>query len=176
MVKFWLAIGFGLSVSGWAWSAQTCNTNMNPTTATNAFEVDATSGTVTHLKSQLVWSLCAQGQTWTGTACSGTATSFTWSQALSEAQAVNSGGGLAGQSDWRLPNVKELGSLVELSCVHPAVNLDVFGQFASGIYWSATPHAVNVGESWAIHFDTGADLGRSRSDTAYVWLVRGGGL
>lgn len=179
-MRRFVILGVALSISGFVHIVksedQTCNDKMNASTATSAFTIDSATGTVTHLKTKLVWKLCAEGQTYNDSKCEGTASTYTWQKALEQVQTVNSGGGFATQADWRLPNIKELATLVELRCVNPAMNTEVFPQFNNGFYWSATPHGVNTGESWSIDFDTGADKGRSRVDTSQVRLVRGGGL
>lgn len=47
---------------------------------------------------------------------------ITWEQALSDAENLS----LAGVSDWRLPNIKELQSLNDESKVNPSVNATYF--------------------------------------------------
>jgi hypothetical protein len=39
-------------------------------------------GTVTHVPTGLVWQRCPKGQVWTGATCSGTATLYLWSDAV----------------------------------------------------------------------------------------------
>jgi hypothetical protein len=69
--------------------------------------VDNGDGTITHAPTKLMWKRCAEGQTWTGSTCSGTATSIT----AEEAAIID--GSFAGLSDWRLPTADELLSLVD---------------------------------------------------------------
>ena len=82
-------------------------------------------GTVTDLETGLMWSKCLLGNS--GERCQlGQAEEIiSWQQALDLARDSE----LAGFSDWRLPNIKELVSLVDTSC-SPAFNSSVFA-FAS---------------------------------------------
>lgn len=57
----------------------------------------------------LVWRRCAEGQSFDGEACSGSALRLTWVDALKRAQQQANETGVA----WRLPNQKELASLLD---------------------------------------------------------------
>lgn len=48
--------------------------------------------------------------------------SFSWEDAIKKAMSSN----YAGHTDWRVPNSKELLSLVEWRCNYPAINLQYF--------------------------------------------------
>lgn len=73
---------------------------------------------------------------------------------------------------WRLPNLKELASLVETACFSPALNSHVFPNAAQADYWSSTPHAVTDSSAWTISFSVGEDSSITKSTNAYVLLVR----
>ncbi|MCF7987014.1 MAG: DUF1566 domain-containing protein, partial [Methylovulum sp.] len=77
-------------------------------------------GTVTHQKTGLTWMRCSLGQTWTGTTCRGTANTYTYNAALK----LNRN--FAGYSDWRLPNIAELQTIVERNNYSPAINTELF--------------------------------------------------
>ena len=84
----------------------------------------------------LVWRRCAEGQQWSGASCQGQATVQDWAQALQTAKDAAAGG-----VPWRLPNVKELASLVDDSRVDPALDVQAFPGAPSGAasaYWTAT--------------------------------------
>ena len=71
-----------------------------------------------------MWMTCSLGQTFGNSdySCTGSVTTFdTWTEALLAVQTFNDGGGYAGHGDWRVPNVKELSSLVERACSAPSI-------------------------------------------------------
>jgi len=81
-------------------------------------------GTVTDPTTGLTWMRCAMGQTWDGAAatCTGTASSYTYDQAVALTGTVS----FAGHSDWRLPNIRELQTIVDLTVYNPAIDRKVF--------------------------------------------------
>jgi hypothetical protein len=114
--------------------AQECNYTI-AATAPDSRYTDHGDGTVTDNSTGLMWRQCSEGRS--GPRClSGPVQLFTWQAALQQAEAST----FAGYSDWRLPNVKELASLMELRCVGPAINLTLFPATPPhGRYWSSTP-------------------------------------
>jgi len=97
----------------------------------------------------------------------------TWTQALATVAGLNRGG-LAGWTDWRLPNINELESLVDcdqhtpaLSPGHPFVDL---GQGC----WSSTTSLYEPDWAWALYLDKGAcGVGQKKDPHFRVWAVRG---
>ena len=90
-----------------------------PTTPTEDF-TDNLDGTVTHRITGLTWMRCAMGMTWTGTTCTGTASTYTWDEATKLTA------NFAGKSDWRLPSIAELNTIVEREAFNPAINSAIF--------------------------------------------------
>jgi hypothetical protein len=147
-------------------SAQICGETA-ANTPTRRFVINA-NATVTDLATGLVWKRCSEGQTWyenwNGAGCTGDITVFSWKGALQ----AGSDAVFAGANDWRLPNSKELFSLVERKCFDPAINLTVFPATPSWEFWSSSPAA-----KW-VNFRTG-DVSHSDSYLSRaVRLVRGG--
>lgn len=103
-----------------------CNTaTIASTTPTDNFTVDSVREVVIDHTTGLMWQLCVEGSS--GADCrGGDATQTTYSGALESIEALNAGEGFAGYHDWRLPNVKELRSIVEERCNSPALNEEVF--------------------------------------------------
>lgn len=156
--------------------AQTCKTGSIEASVNPDRLIDNGDGTVTDAKTGLMWSQCSLGQTWSDTGCKEEAASLSWQQALQAANQFNHNGGLAGHSDWRIPNVKELGSLVEHQCHSPAINLAFFPDTPSATYLAATvnvdPLTGNVLGGRSINFETGSDLTPETSTRRHVRLVR----
>ena len=133
-------------------ATQLCEYDGVPATAPASQFTDNGDGTVTDTVTSLQWKRCSEGQTWDGTTCTGTASNYTWQQALQAADAAT----YAGQSDWRLPNVKELVSIVERACVSPAIDLSVFPGIPEGsFHWSSSPVTFTTGYFWGVYFRLG---------------------
>ncbi|CAK0761782.1 hypothetical protein CCP3SC15_270010 [Gammaproteobacteria bacterium] len=157
---------------GWG---QTCNSAIPESTPISAFP-DTGNGTVTDTRTGLVWKLCVEGQTWDvdSFTCSGNAQIYTWQQALLRAKAHNDAGGFAGQTDWRLPNVKELLSITEERCYDPAINLSVFPETNSSDFWSASAYADASGYAWHVLFSHGYAYYGYEDGSFQVRLARAG--
>jgi hypothetical protein len=151
--------------------AVTCEPNMSPRNPDSSYSV-GTDGTVTHIPTNLVWKRCSEGQNWNGSTCIGEATYVSWAEALT----ISSNSRFAGKSDWRLPNLKELRSLVEECRVEPSINDTLFPatpyeQYKS-IFWSSSPNDGWISDSWGVEFGTGTSYDHSRSSSYAVRLVR----
>jgi hypothetical protein len=82
--------------------------------------------------------------------------------------------GFAGHRDWRLPNIKELQSLVDYTQTSPAISSSVPGATQSGFYWSATTVAGNPGLAWDVLFFNGYVFNENKASDFYVRAVRSG--
>lgn len=152
-------------------SAQTVNQNIPASTPTSRF-TDNGDGTITDKATGLMWKKCSEGQT--GADCAGgVADTYMWQGALQQAQAVSSGVGFAGHTDWRVPNIKELDSIVEERCSAPAINLSVFPNTV-GNYWSSSSCAFDGSYAWVVYSYDGGDSWSYKYGNYYVRLVRGG--
>jgi hypothetical protein len=89
--------------------------------------------------------------------------------------AVNAAG-LCGASDWRLPTLEELRSIVDYGVAYPGPTIDAayFPNAQNGRYWSASPYAGYSGSAWGVGFYDGHDPVNYKSYDDAVRLVRGG--
>ncbi len=150
--------------------AQTCQSNIKNKTPDSRYQLLSNGSEVKDLKTGLIWQRCSLGQTWDGTTCTGTASQYTWQQALQTAK--DAGNGLT------LPNIKELSSLANRACYNPAINDTFFPNtpFDSstyyGAYWSSSPVADGGDYAWFVYFHGGYDRFDFRSLSLFVRLVR----
>jgi hypothetical protein len=85
-----------------------------------------------------------------------------------------------GRQGWRFPTIEELASLIDPN--NPGGNPDLppghpFSNVQSSvysIYWSATTHAGNTSWAWVVVFSNGSVSFDVKTDTVFVWCVRGG--
>jgi hypothetical protein len=154
--------------------AQDCRPDSIPASTPTSRFTDNHDGTVTDTATGLTWKRCAEGLTWDGSSCTGDEASFTWQEALQQAGSVNSAGGYAGHADWRLPNIKELRSIVERQCLGPAINLSVFPGASASHFWSGSPIAGFSLYAWGVLFSYGYDDWNYRDGALAVRLARGG--
>lgn len=160
--------------TSFAESTQTCNGGLATTPTTN-FQ-DNLDGTVTDLKTKLIWKKCTEGQIWqSNNTCkyeTDITPMFTWKEALEMANKVNYSGGFASATNWRIPNVKELSSIIENTCYAPAINLNVFPVSLAGIYWSATPYINANDYAWSVSFTYGENRMSYKHNYYLIRLVR----
>ena len=107
------------------------------------------------------------GLMWMGAPSS---TPDTWVNALSAANNLT----LCGFTDWRLPNINELESLVNLEVTNQAtfLNAQGFTGVQADLYWSSTFAAAF--NAWVVNMNDGYVNGSNKSTTRYVWPVRAG--
>ena len=135
---------------------------------------DHEDGTISDQRTGLMWMKCSYDLS--NTVCdTGTATSGDWQAAFDKAATANDNGGTFTYTDWRLPNKKELSSIVDLTSNNPAINQTIFPNTQSADYWTATPSAADDSKAFTIDFTTGtygAVTRNTTTDTVYVRLVR----
>lgn len=146
--------------------------NMTATTPTTRFQKHD-DGTVTDRETGLIWRVCVEGLQ--GKNCDkGKTLELSWGGALTYVPVLNSGEGFAGHKDWRLPNIRELGTLAELQCARPAINLEIFPNAPSAHVWSSSPYHFYTHYSWYVDFGNGQLTYAERIKPKQIRLVRGG--
>jgi hypothetical protein len=103
-----------------------------------------------------------------------------WQQALNYVASLNSNKFL-GHADWRLPNINELRSVIDLSQHSPALpSHHPFHNMQPASYWSSTTCALGGDDAWAVWLWEGgksenvAKLDKVHYETCHVWPVRSG--
>lgn len=167
--------GIGLGQDG---NLQLGVTWPNPRFTTNG------DGTVTDNLTGLIWlenADCAAGtMDWEA--------ALAFSNTLFDGSGAHNGGdcGLSdgsGVGEWRLPNVRELQSLVHYGAESPAVpdtsgtgqwsEGDPFSGLVSDLYWSSTTDANSTTTAWYVYFDDGHVYFGAKGLNFFVWPVRG---
>ncbi len=100
---------------------------------------------------------------------------LTWMEALDHVHLLNARRWL-GHDDWRLPNRRELRSLMSHQTRRPALPEDhPFENVFSGWYWTSTTAAGTPAHAWYVHME-GARMFYGGKDQSYMlWPVRGRG-
>ncbi len=132
---------------------------------------DNDNGTITDNLTKLIWlknANCKKGQ-------------ITWQEALSFANNLASGDceltDASKSGDWRLPNIRELQSLVDYGnsrLALPNPKGAPFKDFQASIYWSSTTNAFNPVGAWFVFFFGGNVNFGNKTNGNYALAVRGG--
>lgn len=113
-----------------------------------AYGDDAANNLVIDGWTGLQWRRCEQGKTWDGTTCTGAAASFNHPQALNHARDL---------TGWRLPNVKELSSLLIFGLPrNAAIDPTAFPGTSAGSFWSSTPNPLATTFAHHVNFSNAA--------------------
>ena len=138
--------------------------------------VDNGDGTVTHTKTGLMWRQCPYRTNLTEGECVAETNTdgryATWSKALEVADGLD----FAGHTDWRLPNITELSSIVEWRCYNNAINDNMFPatqDFTSGdLFWSSTTLRSSASQARVIDFQIGTESGVGKNNNKQFFVVR----
>ena len=136
--------------------ARAVRTVTTPTTITNHF-TDNGDGTITDNLTQLVWQKIPN------------TVALTWEQALVYAEGLTIGT----NSDWRLPNIKELQSLNNESATNPSVFTPYFTGLGVHNFWSSTSLPNQTTKSWYWNTQFGITTYDLKTNPNYVLCVRG---
>ena len=112
---------------------------------------------------------------------------YTWTAAVSSKIAALNSANYAGHNDWRLPNIRQLRSIVNYGGTYPAIS-PAFNTGCSGGcsvlacsctiwsgYWSSSAYAFcSPKGAWFVNFNDGNDNASYKTVNHYVRAVRGG--
>ncbi len=198
-IFFILATVMSFSLNAQTSNFQVCDRNLPESTPNNRFILNG-NATIIDRQSSLMWKPCPAGMQYDGSSqCVNNAARLTWEESLRYVYAIN---GLLsdnketsstasnvlqnllgisridrneltqGFSDWRLPNIKELASIVEYQCQNPAINLTVFPNTLPNAYWSSTSHITPTTGAWSLFFEDGNVNTAIQSNLFNLRLVR----
>jgi len=132
-------------------------------------------GIATDTETGLTWLRFAHGQRWQNGTAVGDANRVKWETAFDVVEKFNRQGGYAGYTNWRLPTILELETLIDKVKGKEGnyIDADVFPNNNSR-FWSSSPNVGNSGSAWLVYFDYGKDCRDSKSYGNSVRLVRSG--
>ena len=114
---------------------------------------DNGNGTITDSTTGLVWQ---KGESW----------AQTWEEALDYCEGLT----LGNRSDWRLPNIRELESIVDWDRSNPAINITYFPDCSGSIYtcyWSSSTRMSLLEQAHTVNFN----LGNVRDDGKVMYEI-----
>lgn len=93
-----------------------------------------------------------------------------WEAGITYAGGLN----FAGFTDWRMPNILELISLIDFTEETPVVYTDYFSNISASAYWTSTADARFTYWKWNVEFNRGTLDRNDRVALYKLWCVRGG--
>jgi len=135
----------------------------------NPFVISTDGQEVTDTRTGLIWQRCPQGMRWQDNACKGATRYFMWYEALPSAQDEARATGKV----WRVPNVKELSTIVDRRHINQAIDPTIFPDTPNDRFWSSSPYAADAFYGWVVDFFDGAVFYTYLEDMGALRLVRG---
>jgi hypothetical protein len=170
--KLTIITAFLMILSTQAFAVQQCDGSSVTTDDEDFVISEDEPSIVTHSTTGLSWSRCLVGQVWNNDdeTCDGTGKQLTWQEALQ----LSSSYELEQKTGWRVPNIKELVSIVERNCVLPSANLTIFDNTPAQSFWSSSPNtaAGQSNEAWAVSFSNGRLDSKLKQQDFYVRMVK----
>jgi len=99
---------------------------------------------------------------------------YTWVEAIDYCENLD----FAGYTDWRLPNLNELGSIVDHDRYYYGIYITFRNTYVSyqspfPHYWSSTTVFSDTSKAWVIYFNTGSTKNSiAKTDNQYARCVR----
>ena len=137
---------------------------------------DNEDGTVTDNLTDLIWTKDAKAP---GPATCSPAIRKSWQGALDYVACLNTNNYL-GYTDWRLPNINELRSLVHAGQSYTSswLNTQGFNNVQLDYYWSSTSYALDSSYAWCVNMGNGYVSYSGKpyyyGNHYYIWPVRSG--
>jgi alpha-tubulin suppressor-like RCC1 family protein len=115
-------------------------------------------GTVTDIATGLMWQKESVNQ------------DMNWQVALNYCEKLTT----SNYTDWRLPNINELTSILDYSKYNPAIDNNFFYDNLSETFWSSSPYSGLINYAWMVNFYYGHKSSSNKLSSNYVRSVRGG--
>lgn len=129
---------------------------------------DNKNGTITDNYTGLIWKKCSQGTS--GTNCNyGSPSLREWAKARVECEELN----FAGKKGWRLPNLKELQSIVDTGTFRPSINKKFFAS-SDDPFWTLTSPGEYPASKFTVLFSDGSVYFSSANGAAAIRCVYDG--
>ena len=174
MKQFMTLVSVSFLLSTTVLADQYCNESIDRSAPGGRFVILPGAEAVLDVVTNMVWQRCPLGYSLSDNGTPdrvdddrcrpGSAFTFTWQAALQAAAELD-----AGENFWRLPNVKELNSLVESGCAWPAIAETIFPDTVPGAFWSSTPNSPDLARS--VNFAIGQVTTTVRTTEIHVRLV-----
>ncbi|TGL79175.1 DUF1566 domain-containing protein [Leptospira yasudae] len=150
------------------------------TTPSTRFE-NKKDGTVVDNRTGLIWQRCPAGlgsenSTTRKSTCgadngnvNGSSSIYNWGDALRYCKGAltRKPPVLPAGKSWRLPNIKELKTIVDRSQMNPAMDTNVLIIGTEDYFWSSTTVVSNPSSAWTVSFFYGTSYGTSDKDFGY---------
>ncbi|MBI5140874.1 MAG: DUF1566 domain-containing protein [Nitrospirae bacterium] len=150
--------GNGYSMTGDKSSLRNVRCISNGRLASASF-TDNGDGTVIENASGLIWQKSAMGP-------------YSWSASLDYCEGLT----LGGSTQWRLPNAKELESVLDISRAYPSVDPQALPTSSTASLWTSTTFEGYPSYAYHVGFGNGSIGAYAKSKTDYLRCVSGGKL
>ncbi len=160
---YWAGSSYASSPE-YAWNVEFSNGSSSPVNKTSSNFVRCVRGgeqtppnnPVVYQNTGLAWQQADDGQT------------RSWADALAYCENLT----LGSKTDWRLPDVLELASIVDDSRYHPAIDPAFSSQLGS--YWSGSNYTSSPENAWNVEFSNGSSSPVVKTSSNFVRCVRNG--
>lgn len=158
-----------------------CDTQIHIPAQEDRFKSDGAIVRDTH--TGITWQRCIHGMQWNSEqqscveddnvneteGANNLARKYSWFDAQTLAASINQ----TGIRSVRLPNKKELASIVNFSCTRPAIDNHVFPNTPQGLHWSSTPVIYSsTSKAWGVDFTSGEFVARGIETQGHIRFIR----
>ncbi|MDO9212471.1 MAG: DUF1566 domain-containing protein [Methylococcales bacterium] len=130
-------------------------------------------GIAIDIKTNLVWLRFAHGQSWQNNSAVGEVTTVTWLETLEIVKQFNIQGGYVNYTDWRLPTIDELKTLIGVYNSDKYENLFSYNEYSRHPqFWSSSHPRFEKNKVLMLNFYTSEDYALDYRHASERWSVR----